>query len=130
MTLRLQFPTPPYNPRSVNDLPATVKAKIRMGKERQAWRDAAYWAALERRGVGAGHLAPATVRVSIPFRERRRRDPHNYTSTVVKWIVDGLVLAGMWPDDTPDHVAVADPELVIDPKRTCTVEIDFREVMS
>lgn len=57
---------------------------------------------------------PALVCVEIPFPDRRRRDPHNYAGTVVKAIVDGLVDAGLWPDDTPDWVTVADPTFTVD----------------
>lgn len=68
--------------------------------------------------------------VQIPVRGRRRRDPHNYTGTVVKAIVDGLVDAGFWPDDTGEHVTIVDPMLlpggrevivVIEPRRVRTV---------
>lgn len=53
------------------------------------------------------------VHVTIPFTEARRRDPHNYTGTVVKAIVDGLVLAKIVPDDTAEWVEVMDPTLVV-----------------
>jgi hypothetical protein len=29
--------------------------------------------------------------------------------TVVKAMVDGMVLAGVWPDDTPEWVRVSEP---------------------
>lgn len=35
-------------------------------------------------------------------------------STVVKSIVDGLVDAGLWPDDTAEWVTVADPTFTVD----------------
>lgn len=56
---------------------------------------------------------PCRVKVTIPFPQRRRRDPSNYIGTVVKAIVDGLVLVGVWPDDTPDWVEVVEPVLRI-----------------
>jgi Holliday junction resolvase RusA-like endonuclease len=43
------------------------------------------------------------VRVSFPVTQNRRRDADNPAPTV-KAIVDGLVDAGMWPDDTPEWV--------------------------
>lgn len=58
-------------------------------------------------------LSPSTVAVTIPFDSNRRRDPHNYTGTVVKAIIDGLVRAGCWPDDTAEFVTVIDPKLVV-----------------
>ena len=57
-------------------------------------------------------LGPSLVKVSFRFRQNRRRDPHNYFATV-KPIIDGLVDAGLWPDDTPDHVATLEPELLV-----------------
>lgn len=57
------------------------------------------------------HLGPALVRIHIPFPVNRRRDPHNYCGTVVKAIVDGLVNAGAWEDDTPEFVEHISPIL-------------------
>jgi hypothetical protein len=56
-------------------------------------------------------MGPALVRVHIPFPVDRRRDPHNYCGTVVKAIVDGLVNAGAWDDDTPEFVEHISPIL-------------------
>jgi hypothetical protein len=58
-------------------------------------------------------IIPANVQVTIPFTSNRRRDPHNYTGTVVKAIIDGLVLAGYWPDDTEEYLTVLDPILTV-----------------
>ena len=56
-------------------------------------------------------LGPSLVRIHIPFRTKRRRDPHNYCGTVVKAIIDGLVQGGAWPDDTPQYVEHLSPVL-------------------
>ena len=40
---------------------------------------------------------------------KTRRDPHNVFATV-KPIVDGLVDARFWPDDTAEWVTVLEPE--------------------
>lgn len=75
------------------------------------WLDAAYYAALE-------HVRPprrqgtSLIQVTLPVKGRRRRDPHNFMPTV-KPIVDGLVHAGLWPDDTPEFVTVAEPRLLV-----------------
>lgn len=55
--------------------------------------------------------APAVVQVFLPFSQKRRRDPHNYCGTVLKAIIDGLVNAGAWPDDTPDFIGHREPVL-------------------
>lgn len=60
---------------------------------------------------------PLTIQVTLPFRTNRRRDPHNYTGTVVKAIVDGLVRGGVIPDDTPEWATIMDPVLEVQPKK-------------
>lgn len=57
------------------------------------------------------HLPPSIVQIHIPFTTNRRRDPHNYCGTVLKAVIDGLVQAGAWPDDTPDYVGHREPVL-------------------
>lgn len=74
-----------------------------------AWRTVA-WAAVQRAGIGP--QPPAIVKVTLPFDRGARRDPHNFIGPV-KALVDGLVDAGLWDDDSPKYVIVAEPELVI-----------------
>jgi Holliday junction resolvase RusA-like endonuclease len=57
---------------------------------------------------------PSIVQITIPFRDRRRRDPHNYCGTVLKAVIDGLVKAGAWPDDTPEYIGHREPRIVVD----------------
>lgn len=74
----------------------------------KAWRIAAFAAATNSRH---GHLLPAcVVTVVLPVKGNRRRDPHNYFATV-KPIIDGLVDARCWPDDTPRWVTTTEPRL-------------------
>ena len=51
----------------------------------------------------APSLERARLVVEIAFPDRRRRDLHNYMATV-KPIVDGLVDAGVLPDDDAEHL--------------------------
>jgi crossover junction endodeoxyribonuclease RusA len=77
----------------------------------RAWRSAGWAAALEQLGRGPAQRRrpPCMVRVEFPVRDpRRRRDPHN-TAPTVKAIIDGLVDAGVWPDDNDQWVIVLDP---------------------
>ena len=67
-------------------------------------------------------FAPSVVRLHIGFKQRRRRDPHNYCGTVLKSVVDGLVGVGLWPDDTPDWVGHRESNLIV-PSLTTVVEI-------
>lgn len=104
----LTFP-PPAVPLSVNDAPMSGFARNRQLKP---WRLRAF--AAGHNLVMAGWApAPITVQATLPFATRRRRDPHNYTGTVVKSMVDGLVSAGVVPDDTAEWVTVMDPVLVV-----------------
>jgi hypothetical protein len=77
----------------------------------KTWRHAAFYAAVAQLGASpaARVRPPCFVRVIFPVPDPgRRRDPHNQAPTV-KAIVDGLVDAGVWRDDTPDQVAILDP---------------------
>jgi hypothetical protein len=75
----------------------------------RAWRNAAAAAAID---AGVHDLAPMRVTVEIPVMGNRRRDPHNWFPTV-KPIIDGLVDAGVWPDDTPEWVQCTEPRLTV-----------------
>lgn len=77
----------------------------------KTWKGAARIHYANARGKAGTAIPPALVRVHIPFKTDRRRDPHNYCGTVVKAIIDGLVLAGAWPDDTPEYVGHREPLL-------------------
>jgi hypothetical protein len=77
----------------------------------KSWRWSAWANAVN--AISKGRLKkgspPCLVQVRFPVRSLNiRRDPHNYIATV-KPIVDGLVDARIWPDDTPDWVTVVDP---------------------
>lgn len=78
-----------------------------------AWREAAH---IHGRNVNRrnkwGQLPPCVVNVIFNVPDRRRRDPHNWIATV-KPIIDGLVDAGFWPDDTAEWVAVTDPQFMV-----------------
>lgn len=75
---------------------------------KRLWRQAGYVVA--RQGRISDLPGLWEVQLRLPFRQGRRRDPHNYTGTVVKSVIDGLVDAKVWPDDTPEYVHVRDSE--------------------
>jgi len=83
----------------------------------RAWRDATCWAALEQLGsTPSARARPACfVAVVLPVPDLQRRDPSNLALTQ-KAIVDGLVKAGVWPDDTPEWVTTVEPVLRLVPK--------------
>lgn len=66
---------------------------------------------------------PIHVKISLPFDRKARRDGHNYGSTNAKSVIDGLVAAGIVPDDTPDWVTLADPVLQVCPEGWVHIEI-------
>lgn len=71
-------------------------------------------------------LPPCWVAVTLPVADKRRRDPHNFTPTL-KAIVDGLVDARCWPDDTPEFVATLEPILAVRRDHLVTIELTPRE---
>jgi hypothetical protein len=77
------------------------------------WRIAALMAAVDARNRDRWTLplAPSVVAVGLPVATNTRRDPSNYIATV-KPIVDGLVQAGLWPDDTLEWVTTVEPLLL------------------
>jgi len=91
---------------SMND-----KKNMTNRKFEQAWRDAAHYAYIAAfPGVGPSGRAmpPCIVHTVLPVDAERRRDPANFQATV-KRIVDGITMAGAWPDDTPDWVDQRNP---------------------
>lgn len=83
------------------------------------WRRAAWAAANNTR---MRDLGPCYITVTLPVPDRRRRDPHNFFATV-KPIIDGLVDAKFWPDDTRQWVTTVEPVLEVG---ASTVSIELR----
>ena len=71
----------------------------------QVWQMAAFVAARNAKLKGLG---PSVVNITYVVQHHRRRDPHNFAATS-KPILDGMVQAGVWPDDNSDWVTVNDP---------------------
>jgi len=75
-----------------------------------AWRRWGYMVATQEGWID---LPPCVVEIALPFARNGRRDPMNYVGTCLKAVIDGLVDAGCWPDDTPDYVTITQPLLEI-----------------
>lgn len=86
------------------------------------WRTAAFVAA---NNAGLGSLPPCFVRLTLPVRDSRRRDPMNWAPTV-KACVDGIVDAGLFPDDDSSWVTVIEPVMEKRTVRYVTVELTPR----
>jgi hypothetical protein len=123
MTLTVEFDIPAKCLTMNQRLHWAQKAKIS-----RLWRDAAAEAARAHvlggsrlaRYVGELQQPPSLVTVHLPVKGNRRRDPHNWFPTI-KPIIDGLVDAGFWPDDTPQWVRCTEPLLVVNGDRVRVV---------
>jgi len=73
----------------------------------KAWRSLACARAKE---MGLPPMEQARIVAEFRFSDKRRRDPANWYPTV-KACVDGLVDAGMFPDDNAHHVLGPDMRL-------------------
>jgi hypothetical protein len=103
----IRFAAPTTNHLSLNDRDHPRRHRERV----KAWRWAARCHALNQLPPRIGEPVPMVVHVSLPFLDRRHRDPLNYCATV-KAIVDGLVDSGrLWPKDDPRFVTDTIPEL-------------------
>ncbi len=111
-TWTIELPGPPAPMLTMNQrLHWTVqRARAR------AWRHAAHIHTLnairDPNNPITAPLPPCWITVTLPVADRRRRDPSNYMLTT-KHIVDGLVDAGLWPDDTPEYVTQTEPTLEV-----------------
>lgn len=130
--------TQPSVPLSMNKAKGIHWARLKAFLD--PWKKAA-WAVAHNhrvRSMRAQHQAvwrpkPITVQAVLQFHGTRGRDAHNYTGTVVKSMVDGLVQARIVPEDTPAWVTVLDPVLEVVPATqapTCTIRIRPREVFT
>lgn len=103
----------PDRPLSMNDSAGSQHLQRARRATKNHWLEAAHYAAVAAfpgKGPAGRAMPPCEVYVSIPFEQERRRDPHNYYPTV-KAIIDGIVQAGVWPDDNPDWVHTNEPTL-------------------
>lgn len=103
MTYVLELPDAPFlTPNSR----AHWSKRSRYGR---AWRDTTKVLAIASRLPTCQHVH---VALEMHPRDRRRRDADNLVSGVLKHVLDGLVDAGVIPDDTPHHVTAAMPRIV------------------
>lgn len=119
----LDLGLPPERPLSTNESNRMHWAQ--RDRKLEPWRKATWALAQQQNIVEKVGGRPAKVTVVIPFRTKTKRDPSNYVGTVVKSVVDGLVTAGVWPDDNPKYVEVMEPKVVIG--KNAEVEIEIKE---
>lgn len=107
LPVELRF-APPTRPWSTNE-DRTLHWAPR-AKRVKAWRQAAF---LTASAAGLRGYDRCLVEVELPFERHARRDPMNYVGTCVKAICDGIVDAGVVPDDTVEWMTVVQPTLVV-----------------
>lgn len=113
----------PTRPLSINEGNRLHWAERR--RRLQPW--ALCTAAAYRQEPRTGEPVPVLIRIELTFARAGRRDPHNYTGTQLKTIVDALVREGLVPDDDASWVSVADPLIRIAQDNRATVIIERRE---
>jgi Holliday junction resolvase RusA-like endonuclease len=118
----LELGRPPAKPLSLNE-ERNLRWRARCARL-DPWRDLTILMARQARLARAVAATPATITVVIPVPDDRRRDPANYYP-VVKACIDGLVKAGVWPDDDPRYVRVNEPILTRDP--IAEIRLELRE---
>lgn len=105
-------PTKPWSTnedRQLNRYARAERIALWKGVTQLEWVSQANRAGRPKAVVPSGSL----VRVDVPFTTHRRRDPHNYCGTVLKAVIDGMVLAGAWPDDTHEYLEHLAPTLYV-----------------
>lgn len=107
----LDLGLPPTPPLSINE-ERSMHWRPRRART-EPWKINAFWLAQQARLRQAVAGQRAAVTAYLPVHGNYERDPANFYPTV-KAIIDGLVLAGVWPKDTPEYVTVNEPILVDD----------------
>ena len=80
-------------------------------KEKKAWTDRV-WAEAK-----AGKLQAQTPPVRLRFTwhmVNMKRDPDNLRGVATKYVLDGLVKAGIIPDDSPKYICAFEDVIVLD----------------
>ena len=100
------------------DVPATEvltsNQRLHWGERARRTRALRWRATLAYRAAGKPRMEVAHLTARLTYRDRRRRDDHNIMPTL-KACVDGVVAAGLLPDDNHKHlvgpdIRVAEPD--------------------
>lgn len=90
----------------VLDLPRSLwwSANNRLHWRARSDKTAAVRALARAAARGADRFDRATLDVLVHYPTNTRADPHNVGSTVIKAAIDGIVSAGVLPDDDDKHL--------------------------
>lgn len=80
------------------------------------WRDEVAWVAKRHRKAVQAMAKPVTIEVTLHVPPRSTYDPSNMLPCL-KSCVDGLKIAGLFPNDGPSYVTTLEPVMV--KHRTC-----------
>ena len=93
------------------DVPATEvltsNQRLHWGERARRTRALRWRATLAYRQAGKPRMEVAHCVATLTYRDRRRRDDHNLGPTL-KALIDGVVAAGLLPDDDHDHLTGPD----------------------
>lgn len=90
-------------------------------RTKNVWMDAGYYHGVELRSTlrkmrcATPVDRPVALQFEFDVHGKRERDGHNYASTVVKWFVDGMVIAKVLVDDSTEHLSVDDTTFTVVP---------------
>ena len=101
----------PLTPPSINLYQHFHWARKRLVK--QEWTEWV-WALVNQQGRKLKGCKQVHVSATIYFPRGARRDPQNYAATLYKFLDDGLVQAGVIPDDTAEYISHDEPVLTVD----------------
>ena len=93
----------------------SLNERMHWAKEQQhksAWLDAGFWLGSEvkadcRRKHIRTPLPYCSIQIDCDVHEVRRRDGHNMAKCA-KWLIDGLVLAKVFTDDSTEYLELKD----------------------
>lgn len=116
----IEFPRPEPRYMNMNDRDHHMRRADRVA----GWRHVAAMASSKLGAPSARLHGRSIVRLYLPFKQTRHRDPMNYVATL-KPILDGFVEAGVWLDDDSRYVVSEEPVLLIRPNLVGRVMVDI-----
>lgn len=93
-------------------------------KQKKEWENTVMLEALSQRVRPTQPFKKAIVRYTYYFPTKARHDPDNYSG---KWLMDGLVKAGVLEDDSFDNVTLQIEQGGVD-KKNPRVEVEIKDV--
>lgn len=91
--------------------PISANQRLHWAQKAKIVKQVRHESAMRARSAGWGPQQHITIHLTYQPRDNRRRDPSNLMPTQ-KALVDGLVDAGIVPDDTPEYVTETIPSIL------------------